>query len=143
MITVTLVGYGSSVFTFASKAVLVALIIIALITIPPQLNDVEKYMTAKTSYRSPYHPSAGDYHVIVCGHVNDKKKLSAFLKEFLHPDRMFSSSPQFHVVIMSTAEPRYIGRGRLRVCVCMCVHVFACVISSSTEVSFVRVCNLQ
>jgi hypothetical protein len=106
VITVTLVGYGSTVFTFYSKIVLVALIIVAIITIPPQLNDVEKYMTAKTSYRNPYQPTAGDYHVIVCGHVNDKKKLSAFLKEFLHPDRMFSSSPQFHVVIMSNAEPR-------------------------------------
>lgn len=106
VITVTLVGYGSSVFTFYSKIVLVALIIVAIITIPPQLNDVEKYMTAKTSYRNPYQPTAGDYHVIVCGHVNDKKKLSAFLKEFLHPDRMFSSSPQFHVVIMANAEPR-------------------------------------
>ncbi len=106
VITVTLVGYGSSVFTIYSKAVLVALIIIALVTIPPQLNEVEKYMTAKTTYRNPYQPSAGDYHVVVCGHVNDKKKLSAFLKEFLHPDRMFSSSPQFHVVIMSTTEPK-------------------------------------
>ena len=109
IITVTLVGYGSSVFTFYSKVVLVALIIFALIVIPPMLNEVEKYMTAKATYRNPYHPSAGDYHVIVCGHVNDKKKLSAFLKEFLHPDRMFSSSPQFHVVIMSAFEPRYDG----------------------------------
>ena len=46
VITVTLVGYGSSVFTFYSKVVLVALIILAIITIPPQVGigqDTQKF----------------------------------------------------------------------------------------------------
>jgi hypothetical protein len=43
--------------------------------------------------------------VIICGYVNDKDKLSLFFKEFFHPDRVFSSAPEFHAVILCPSEP--------------------------------------
>jgi hypothetical protein len=43
--------------------------------------------------------------VILCGYVNDKDKLSLFFKEFFHPDRVFSSAPEFHCVILCPQEP--------------------------------------
>jgi hypothetical protein len=43
--------------------------------------------------------------VIVCGHVNDKKKLELFFKEFFHPDRLLSAVEEYHAVILGTTEP--------------------------------------
>lgn len=56
-------------------------------------------------YRKPLELKAQENHVILCGYVNDKDKLSLFFKEFFHPDRVFSSAPEFHAVILCPQEP--------------------------------------
>lgn len=108
LITVSLVGFSSPDSSSAySKALVVVLIFIALFTLPGQFQDIEHLVNSRSQFNNPYKPySKGENHVIVCGHVNDKQKLSAFLQEFLHPDRMFSNSVLFHVVILHTDEPR-------------------------------------
>ncbi len=37
--------------------------------------------------------------------MNDKSKLEKFFKEFFHPDRVFSSAPEFHAVVLCPLEP--------------------------------------
>lgn len=37
--------------------------------------------------------------------MNDKSKLEKFFKEFFHPDRAFSSAPEFHAVVLCPTEP--------------------------------------
>lgn len=59
----------------------------------------------RSVYRNPYHAHASENHVILCGHVNDKSKLEKFFKEFFHPDRVFSSAPEFHAVVLCPLEP--------------------------------------
>ena len=86
---------------------IIILIFIALITLPGQFQDIENLVNTRSQFHSGYKPSAGDHHVIVCGHANDKRKLSAFLQEFLHPDRSFSNSVLIHVVVLHPCEPRY------------------------------------
>jgi hypothetical protein len=105
-VTVSLVGYGAENTTIYSKGLIVVLIFIALFTLPGQFQDIEHLVNSQSQFHNPYKPSPGENHVIVCGHVNDKQKLSAFLQEFLHPDRMFSNSVLFHVVILHPDEPR-------------------------------------
>ena len=107
LITVSLVGYGSPSSSAYSKGLVVVLIFIALFTLPGQFQDIEHLVNSRSQFNHAYKPySTDDNHVIVCGHVNDKQKLSAFLQEFLHPDRMFSNSVLFHVVILHPDEPR-------------------------------------
>jgi DNA-binding MltR family transcriptional regulator len=85
----------------------VVLIFIALFTLPGQFTDIEHLVNSRSQFNNPYNPvQKGDNHIIVCGHVNNKQKLSAFLREFFHPDRMFSNSVQFHVVVLHPDEPR-------------------------------------
>lgn len=107
LITISLVGYGSESTSIYSKGVVVVLIFIALFTLPGQFTDIEHLVNSRSQFNNPYNPvQKGDNHIIVCGHVNNKQKLSAFLREFLHPDRMFSNSVQFHVVVLHPDEPR-------------------------------------
>ena len=112
LITVSLVGYGSDSTSIYSQGVVVVLIFIALFTLPGQFSDLEHTMNSRSQFNDPYTCThAGANHVVVCGHVNNKQKLSAFLQEFLHPDRMFSNSISFHVVILHPEEPRCVRLG--------------------------------
>jgi hypothetical protein len=106
LITVSLVGYGSDATSVYSKGVVVVLIFIALFTLPSQFRDIEQIVNSRSQFKNAYKPSvSGENHIIVCGHVNNKQKLSAFLQEFLHPDRLFSNSVLFHVVVLHPCEP--------------------------------------
>jgi hypothetical protein len=107
LITISLVGYGSDAnSSIYSKGLIVVLISIALFTLPGQFTDIEHLVNSRSQFNNSYKPSSGENHVIVCGHVNDRQKLRAFLQEFLHPDRMFSNAVLFHVVILHPGEPR-------------------------------------
>jgi hypothetical protein len=104
--TVASVGFGDiAPHTIFSKAVICILIVASMIIIPLQVDELLFLMSAHSSYREPYIPQNGGNHCIICGHVNDKQKLEAFFKEFFHPDRMFSSGPEYHVVVLCPMEP--------------------------------------
>lgn len=111
IITVSLVGYGSDSASIYSKGLVVVLIFIALLVLPGQFADIEHLVNSRSPFNKAYSPLMSQFcdgHVIVCGHVNDRQKLGAFLQEFLHPDRMFSTSIQLHVVILHPSEPRLV-----------------------------------
>ena len=105
MITGTAIGYGDfSPLYVTSRLVVLLFIVATLIAVPIQINTLSTFMTSLSPYRAPYTESQ-EYHVVICGHVNDKPKLEKFFKEFFHPDRLLTSTEEYHCVILGTGEP--------------------------------------
>mgnify|MGYP003384993580 FL=1 len=106
IVTVSTVGYGDiSPTTMYSRIVVLVFIVASLVIIPMQVNKLQVLIAMRSPYRNPYKAIVNENHIILCGHVNDKGKLEQFFKEFFHPDRAFSSSPEFHAVVLSPLEP--------------------------------------
>ena len=106
IVTVSTVGYGDiSPTTMYSRIVVLVFIVASLVIIPMQVNKLQVLIAMRSPYRNPYKAIVNENHVILCGHVNDKGKLEQFFKEFFHPDRAFSSAPEFHAVVLSPLEP--------------------------------------
>ncbi len=106
IVTVSTVGYGDiSPTTMYSRIVVLVFIVASLVIIPMQVNKLQVLISMRSPYRNPYKAIVNENHVILCGHVNDKGKLEQFFKEFFHPDRAFSSAPEFHAVVLSPLEP--------------------------------------
>jgi len=106
IVTVSTVGYGDiSPSTTYSRSVVLLFIVASLVVIPMQVNKLQVLLSMRSPYRSPYRAHSQESHIILCGHVNDKSKLEQFFKEFFHPDRAFSSAPEFHAVVLSPLEP--------------------------------------
>ena len=106
IVTVSTVGYGDiSPSTVYSRAIVILFIVASLVVIPMQVNRLQVLLSMRSPYRNPYKAHPQENHVILCGHVNDKSKLEKFFKEFFHPDRAFSSAPEFHAVVLCPVEP--------------------------------------
>mmetsp|Transcript_3342 Transcript_3342/g.5229 ORF Transcript_3342/g.5229 Transcript_3342/m.5229 type:complete len:1450 (-) Transcript_3342:361-4710(-) len=106
IVTVSTVGYGDiAPTTTYSRSVVLLFIVASLVVIPMQVNKLQVLLSMRSPYRNPYKAHPQESHVILCGHVNDKSKLEQFFKEFFHPDRAFSSSPEFHAVVLCPVEP--------------------------------------
>lgn len=106
VVTMSTVGYGDiSPTTSLSRFVVILFIITFAVVIPMQLNQLIKILSAQSVFRGRYNPTATEEHVVLCGHVNDRKKLERFFKEFFHPDRVMLNSPQFHIVILCPEDP--------------------------------------
>ena len=72
-----------------------------------QVNQLISLLSMSSIYRLPYVPNSTGHscHIILCGHVSDWRRLERFLREFFHPDRQSSHTPDFHVVVLSPMEP--------------------------------------
>ena len=106
VVTISTVGYGDIYpTTTSSRAVMLLFIITSAVVIPMQLKQLTQILAAHSVFRKAYEAQSMDEHVVVCGHVNDKKKLDKFFREFFHPDRSFAKAPQFHMVILSPEDP--------------------------------------
>jgi hypothetical protein len=98
-------GYGDiSPSTTASRAVVLLFIATSAVVIPMQLKELTQIIATHSVFRKAYDNDLEE-HVVLCGHVNDKRKLDKFFKEFFHPDRLLASSPQFHIVILCPEDP--------------------------------------
>ena len=107
LVTAATIGYGDITPTNEiSKAVVIFIIATTMIVIPVQLNALTTLLSMTSIYRQPY-DKQNDDHVIICGYVQDWRKLEEVLKELLHPDRSSSSSADddLHIVVLSPVEP--------------------------------------
>lgn len=106
IVTVATVGYGdihpSNIF---SRTVVIFFIITSLVIIPRSVNELQVLLSLRSPYRTLYQPVAGENHVIICGHVNNRAKLEFFFGEFFHRDRISNSGLEYHAVILSPCEP--------------------------------------
>jgi len=107
IVTMSSVGYGEiSPTTSLSQLVVVAFIFSSLILIPMQITELQALIASKSPYRAPYVPNVShDPHVILCGHVQNKRKLERFFHEFFHPDRAVKAAEELHAVILAPNEP--------------------------------------
>jgi hypothetical protein len=107
IVTVSSVGYGDiHPTTVASKAVIIIFIATSLIVIPAQVNKLLLLLSSTSQYRKPYNPQSYDYHIVLCGYVNDAVKTGKLLRELFHPKRSNAVTSQtIHVVILCPAEP--------------------------------------
>eukprot|EP00602_Paraphysomonas_sp_CaronLab_P005050 CAMPEP_0185030594 /NCGR_PEP_ID=MMETSP1103-20130426/17565_1 /TAXON_ID=36769 /ORGANISM="Paraphysomonas bandaiensis, Strain Caron Lab Isolate" /LENGTH=1609 /DNA_ID=CAMNT_0027565787 /DNA_START=240 /DNA_END=5069 /DNA_ORIENTATION=+ len=106
VVTISVVGYGDfNPTNNASRIATLMLIIAALIVIPMQINKLQTLLSMNSPFRTTYEARPHENHLILCGHVNDKSKLSRVFREFFHPDRYATNTPEFHLVILSPAEP--------------------------------------
>lgn len=107
IVTMSSVGYGDiSPTTALSQLVVVAFIFSSLILIPMQITELQNLIALKSPYRAPYVPRvAQEPHVILCGHVQNKRKLERFFQEFFHPDRAVKAAEELHAVILAPNEP--------------------------------------
>jgi hypothetical protein len=106
VVTMSTVGYGDiHPTTSYSRVVVILFIITFAVVIPMQLNQLVRLLSAQSVFRGRYNARSTDEHVVLCGHVNDRKKLEKFFKEFFHPDRTMHNSPQFHIVILCPEDP--------------------------------------
>ena len=110
LVTAATIGYGDiAPSTEVSRAVVIFIIFTTMTVIPVQVNTLTTLLSMTSQYRQPY-VKASDEHVIICGYVQDWRKLEDFLKELLHPDRSNSGGSglgvdEMHVVILSPLEP--------------------------------------
>ena len=108
LVTAATIGYGDiTPSSEVSRAVVIFIIFTTMTVIPVQVNTLTTLLSMTSQYRQPY-VKASDEHVIICGYVQDWRKLEDFLKEILHPDRSSSggaADDDLHVVILSPLEP--------------------------------------
>lgn len=106
VVTVATVGYGDiTPSTDISKAVVIIFIITSLIVIPMQVNQLTTLLSATSLFRNQFVPANSEYHVIICGHVSDSRKMFRFFREFFHPDRSNLSNTDYHLLVLSPLEP--------------------------------------
>ena len=87
VITIYPVGYGSMIINNYSRMAVIVIIVTSIIVIQMQLNKLSQLFSMRSPFRSPYVKHFQDKHVVLCGFVHDKEKLTRFLREFFHPDR--------------------------------------------------------
>lgn len=106
LVTAATIGYGDiTPSNEASRAVVIFIIFTTMTVIPIQVNTLTTLLSMTSSYRQPY-DKQNDEHVIICGYVQDWRKLEDILKELLHPDRSNNNGDDdLHVVILSPLEP--------------------------------------
>jgi hypothetical protein len=106
VVSISTVGYGDiNPTTTLSRAVIICMIVVAAILIPIQLKELTQLLSSNSLFREAYRPQPLEDHVVLFGHVNDRRKLERFCKEFFHKDRVAPGTPQFHLVILSPEEP--------------------------------------
>ena len=106
VVSISTVGYGDiNSTTTLSRTVVILMIVIAAILIPIQVKELTQLLSSNSLFREAFKPQPLEDHVVLCGHVNDRRKLERFCKEFFHKDRVAHSSPQFHLVILSPEDP--------------------------------------
>jgi len=106
VVSISTVGYGDiNPSTTLSRTVVILMIVIAAILIPIQVKELTQLLSSNSLFREAYKPQPLEDHVVLFGHVNDRRKLERFCKEFFHKDRVAPNAPQFHLVILSPEEP--------------------------------------
>jgi hypothetical protein len=106
VVSISTVGYGDiNPSTTLSRTVVILMIVIAAILIPIQVKELTQLLSSNSLFREAYKPQPLEDHVVLFGHVNDRRKLERFCKEFFHKDRVAPNTPQFHLVILSPEEP--------------------------------------
>lgn len=106
VVSISTVGYGDiNPTTTLSRTVVILMIVIAAILIPIQVKELTQLLSSNSLFREAYKPQPLEDHVVLFGHVNDRRKLERFCKEFFHNDRVSPGTPQFHLVILSPEEP--------------------------------------
>ena len=106
VVSISTVGYGDiNPSTSFSKTVVILMIIIATILIPIQVKELTQLLSSNSLFREAYKPQPLEDHVVLFGHVNDRRKLERFCKEFFHNDRVTPTSPEMHLVILSPEDP--------------------------------------
>ena len=106
VVSISTVGYGDiNPTTTLSRTVVILMIVIAAILIPIQVKELTQLLSSNSLFREAYKPQPLEDHVVLFGHVNDRRKLERFCKEFFHADRVSPGTPQFHLVILSPEDP--------------------------------------
>lgn len=106
VVTICSVGYGDfSPTNQAARVIIMIYIATAFIMIPMQINKLEQLMTMNSPFRTTYQSRPQETHIILCGHVNDKQKLSRIFREFFHPDRQIDREFEINICILCPSEP--------------------------------------
>lgn len=107
VVTMATVGYGDITATSNyGRLVVIVFIVSFLVIIPMQVNQLTTILSAASIYRRSYVPTPNEEHVIICGYVNNRRKLERFLTEFFHPDRVLTGSvSSYNIVILCNQEP--------------------------------------
>lgn len=106
VVTICSVGYGDfSPTNEAARIIIMIYIATAFIMIPIQINKLEVLISMNSPYRTSFQARPQENHIILCGHVNDKQKLSRIFREFFHPDRQTDREIEINICILCPSEP--------------------------------------
>jgi hypothetical protein len=106
VVTICSVGYGDfSPTNQAARIIIMIYIATAFIMIPIQINKLEQLIDMNSPYRTSFQVRPQENHIILCGHVNDKQKLSRLFREFFHPNRQTDREIEINICILCPSEP--------------------------------------
>lgn len=106
VVTISTVGYGDiHAETILGRVLVIIFIFGTLIMIPMQISELQRLLGLSSRYRRTFKPRPNESHVIICGHVQNRKKMERFFQEFFHPDRSSSVAQDIHAVVLAPSEP--------------------------------------
>eukprot|EP00111_Clytia_hemisphaerica_P000082 TCONS_00000180-protein len=116
IVTLSTVGYGDfSCNTYLGRVFCMLIIIFGLGLFASYIPMIFDFISSHTKYDRKFKTTPGKKHVVVTGHITDET-VSAFVQDFLHPDRAFNNTsvvflaPNHPTVVIQSILQRYFSK---------------------------------
>lgn len=116
IVTLSTVGYGDySCSTYLGRIFCMLIIIFGLGLFASYVPMIFDFIASHTKYDRKFKTTPGKKHVVVTGHITDET-VSAFVQDFLHPDRAFNNTsvvflaPNHPSVVIQSILQRYFSK---------------------------------